>query len=106
MTVDNKKQSKELEALAKRIRSARKEARLSQKSLATVIGVSDKSVSAYEQGRSIPPFEKLKKIASCTNRPLTYFTEDSTDESTIMSKLQTIEQEIDKIKKLLENSHK
>lgn len=102
MDIHNQRaKQKELEELANRIRRARKDAHLSQKTLAEHIGVSDKSVSAYEQGRSIPPFEKLKKIANCTNRPLTYFTEEPTDETTIMSKLKMIEQELDEIKKLL-----
>jgi len=93
--------NKDLAALSQRIRTARIEAHLSQATLAHAIGVSDKSVSAYEQGRSQPPFEKLKKIAQCTKRPLGYFTEEDTNESTIVAKLQIIEQELEEIKKLL-----
>jgi len=99
---DLKKQ--ELELLSQKIRNARKEAHLSQAELAHAIGVSDKSVSAYEQGRSQPPFEKLKKIASHTNRSLSYFTEEETNESTIVAKLYTIEQELEEIKKLLKKT--
>ena len=97
---------KELQILGERIRKARIEARLSQATLAHAIGVSDKSVSAYEQGRSQPPFEKLKKIAQHTHRPLSYFTEEETNESTIVAKLATIEQELEEIKKLLQKSSK
>ena len=95
-----------LKELAKRIRNARKEARLSQASLGKAIGVSDKSVSAYEQGRSSPPFKVLREIAKETQRPMHYFTDDSTDEGTIVSKLQMIEKELEAIKKLLEKSQK
>jgi transcriptional regulator with XRE-family HTH domain len=95
-----------LRILSERIRDARKEAHLSQAALAHAIGVSDKSVSAYEKGRSQPPFEKLKKIAQSTRRPIAYFTEEETNESTIVAKLQTIEQELEEIKKLLNKKQK
>jgi transcriptional regulator with XRE-family HTH domain len=104
--MDSNNKVKELQELSKRIRNARKDAHLSQAALAYAIGVSDKSVSAYEQGRSQPPFEKLKKIAQCTHRPVSYFTEEETNESTIVAKLHVIEQELEEIKKLLNKSTK
>ena len=58
------KNPKHLSELAIRIREARRNAHLSQDELGKYIGVSDKSVSAYEQGRSMPPINKLKKINS------------------------------------------
>lgn len=100
--VDDRKKQAELEELAHRIRAARKSAHLSQAALAKNIGVSDKSVSAYEKGRSTPPFDKLKKIARYTNHPIQYFTEDSTDSVTISKKIHQIEKEIAEIRKLLE----
>lgn len=105
-TTNKVEQQKELHILSQRIRKARTEAHLSQAALAHAIGVSDKSVSSYEKGRSQPPFEKLKKIAQSTRRPITYFTEEETNESTIVSKLQTIEQELEEIKLLLRKSSK
>lgn len=87
--------------LAKRIKSARVAARLSQAELAEGVGVSDKSVSAYEQGRSTPPFEKLKKIAGVTNHPLAFFTEDDNEEASISGKLASIERELTEVKELL-----
>lgn len=92
---------KNLSELARRIRNARRDARLSQTDLGTHIGVSDKSISAYEQGRSTPPFAKLKKIAEHTNHPLSYFTEENTDNATIAAKLLSIERELIEVKKLL-----
>ena len=53
MKHDNKKD--ELTNLAKRIRNARENAHLSQQALGKGIGVSDKSISAFEKGRSQPP---------------------------------------------------
>ncbi len=99
-------QQKALQLLAKRIREAREQANLSQATLAKNIGVSDKAISSYEKGRSVPPFENLKKIAEQTNRPLTYFTDESAVESIIATKLATIEQELAAIKKLLTDREK
>lgn len=99
-------QQKALHILAKRIREAREEANLSQVTLAKSIGVSDKAISSYEKGRSIPPFEKLQKIAETTDHPLTYFTDESATEELIVTKLATIEKELAAIKKLLERKTK
>lgn len=87
--------------LAIRIKTARKEARLSQQALANGIGLSDKSISAYEQGRSAPPFSKLKQIAQITDHPLSYFTDAFTDHDTIESTVLSIERELQEVKKLL-----
>ena len=104
--VDVKTKTKKLSELARRIRTARREARLSQQALGESIGVSDKSVSAYEQGRSVPPFDKLKKIAANTHRPVSYFTEDNIDAATITTKLLSIERELSEVKKLLKQTKK
>lgn len=89
--------------LALRIREARLAARLSQAELAEKIHVSDKSISAYEKGRSTPPFKKLKQIALETKHPLTFFTEDINDNAVISSKLENIERELKEIKQLLKS---
>jgi transcriptional regulator with XRE-family HTH domain len=95
---------KNLDEIATRIRKARREAHLSQLELGNGIGVSDKSISAYEQGRSVPPFEKLKRIAEATSHPLAYFTEDNVHETTIAVKLQSIERELQEVKSLLKKA--
>ena len=92
---------KKLSQLARRIRSARTNAHLSQEELGKSIGVSDKSVSAYEQGRSLPPITKLKKIAEYTNHPLSYFTQEDNSSALLASKLANIERELEEVKKLL-----
>ena len=53
--------------LGKKIRQARQKAGLSQRELGRKIGLSDKTVSAYELNRATPPISKLKKIAEATN---------------------------------------
>ena len=51
----------------KNIKKARVYSGLSQKQLAKKLGVSDKTVSAYETGRAIPPTPTLAKLAEITN---------------------------------------
>ena len=87
--------------LATRIKSARKEARLSQVDLASGIGLSDKAISSYEQGRSAPPLSKLKQIAQVTNLPLSYFTNTDSTHETLETIIHNIEQDLQEIKKLL-----
>lgn len=92
-----------LKTLAERIRNARTNARLSQSALGKNIGVSDKSVSSYEQGRSRPSVDRLQKIAKATNTPVSFFTEENNLETSIIKKLTSIEQELNEIKTLLKN---
>jgi transcriptional regulator with XRE-family HTH domain len=94
-------QKNNLPELARRINTARNNAHLSQQELGTSIGVSDKSISAYEKGRSQPPLKNLQKIADATNHPLTYFTQDENDEGEIAAKLLAIERELAEVKRLL-----
>ena len=89
------------EDLASRIKKARENAHISQKELGTSIGVSDKSISSYEKGRSMPPIKKLKQIAKKTNKPLSYFTEEETINMDIVGKLNIIEKELQEIRGLI-----
>jgi transcriptional regulator with XRE-family HTH domain len=96
--VDRKKK---LPELARRISTARTNAHLSQHELGANIGVSDKSISAYEKGRSQPPLKNLQKIADATYHPLAYFTQEKNDEGEIAAKLLSIERELAEVKQLL-----
>lgn len=100
----NKNSLKDQNNIAIRIKKARTSAHISQKELGISIGVSDKSISSYEQGRSVPPIDKLKKIAKKTKKPLYYFTDDETMTMDIIGKLNLIESELQSVRKLLENS--
>ena len=50
-----------------RLCSLREEKGLSQKKLATILEVSDKAISKWENGQSIPRMETLEKIAEVFN---------------------------------------
>lgn len=89
--------------LSERIRNARTASHLSQQQLADKMGFSDKSISAYEKGRSVPPLSQLKKLAKITNYPLAYFTqEEEISLSLVFAKLQLVQRQFDDIKKILD----
>ncbi len=83
-----------------KIKKARTTKQITQEDLAKAIGVSDKSISAYESGRVSPPLGILKKISDKTSQPLNYFLEEKAEMS-LLSKLEKIERDFEEIKKLL-----
>ncbi len=96
----------ERKKLAVRIKLARESSHISQRELGESIGVSDKSISSYEKARSMPPIEKLKKIASKTNKPILFFTEEKTIKIDIVSKLNVIDKELREIRDILSKLQK
>jgi len=88
-----------------RIKKARLIAGLSQKDLAKKLGVSDKTISAYEMKRAIPPVLTLQKIAEATKQPVEYFFKQEEpnefNQQTIERKLDIIIDELRKISKKL-----
>jgi len=89
--------------LGEKIKQARKNRHITQEDLARAIGVSDKSISAYESGRVQPPLEVLDKIASSTDQSLTYFISPSND-SNITQKLTEVQRIFEEIKSLLQKN--
>ena len=88
--------------LSKAINRARKLAKLSQKELGDRLSISDKTISAYESGRAIPPVPTLKRIAEITNQPIGMFFQNDENEVNLTNlKLNSILEELDKIKKYL-----
>jgi len=84
----------------KNIKKARIVIGLSQMQLGARLGVSDKTISAYEQGRAIPPIHTLKRISEITKKPLEYFfSENSSDEYDFRK----IEEKLDIVIKELQN---
>ena len=91
-----------------KLKSARLETGLSQRSLGLSIGLSDKTISSYESSRSYPNLEILKKISEVLKRPVGYFLSSVTDEIKISDQLYRISKkqeelgkEIDILKELL-----
>lgn len=82
-----------------RIKDARKAARCSQQELADMLGVSDKTISAWEVGRAEPSLNMLNKIAKATKQPLDFFVHDR--DFTVESKLLQVEDNLRQIKKHL-----
>lgn len=84
--------------IAKKIRSARREGGFSQQDLAEKIGISDKTISAYESGRAVPPLPTLSELAKITNKSINYFLESKNTKS----KDEEVIKELKKISSLLE----
>lgn len=82
--------------LTKRIKQARTLANLSQKDLGKRINVTDKTISAYELGRAIPPLIALEKISKACNLPIEFFFENSNSDK---DKVKKIEEKLDIIMK-------
>jgi len=89
-------------SMGERIKKARKEVGLSQKELANRLRLSDKTISSYEVGRTIPSFTTIRKISKTVHKPIAYFDEDSNQgDLDLQIKIKTIEKELLEIKKLL-----
>lgn len=88
-----------------KIKQARKNRHITQENLAGAVGVSDKSISAYELNRAEPPLKILEKIAEETGQPFSYFVEEN-PQSQILSKLTMVEKELEEIKQLLRGKNK
>ena len=86
--------------IGRRIKQARNNKRITQDELAHSIGISDKSISAYESDRIDPPLQILEKIAETTGQPMSYFIEEKV-ESSILAKLNDVERQFKEIKSLL-----
>ena len=91
-----------MKQLGEKIKIARKKKQITQEHLARAVGVSDKSVSAYESGRVQPPLEVLEKIARSTQLPISYFVDTSAN-TTIIEKLNEVQQIFEEIKLLLKS---
>lgn len=86
--------------IGQKIKAARKIRRITQEELARAMGVSDKSISAYESNRANPPLHVIEKISKVTDQPMSFFLEE-TVEISILSKLREVETQFKEIKKLL-----
>lgn len=60
---------------AQRLKKARQEKGFTQRELALRLGLSDKSISMYEKGRSYPPVGNLLMICKELDKDIVYFLE-------------------------------
>lgn len=60
-----------------KIRQAIKEAGLTQKGLADLLGIKDPTVNTWVTGKRNPTVTTIKKIAKATGKPLNYFFDNS-----------------------------
>ncbi len=60
-------------ALGQKIKQARRSAGLSQRELGEALELSDKAISAYEQGRAMPNVPQLRTLSKVVEQPVTYF---------------------------------
>lgn len=90
--------------ISKKIRQARVEAALSQKELADALKLSDRTVSAYEKGRAMPPLDTLQVISNLTHKSINYFLDEdieTQEDLDLQLKIKKIEVELLQIKKAL-----
>ena len=66
-----------MERFSEKVRQARRDAGLSQDELGAMIGVSRRSVCAYESGASVPHMKVLRRLAKALNVSAEYLTDDS-----------------------------
>ncbi|KKP69989.1 hypothetical protein A2X44_02130 [candidate division CPR3 bacterium GWF2_35_18] len=92
----------EIKDPAAKIKQARIEMGWSQQKLADETGFSNKTISAYEKGRLKANIPALQKIADAVEKPVSFFTDESSPDYTIETKLKKIEQELAEVKKLLQ----
>lgn len=91
-----------------KLKKARIDFGLSQRSLGLSIGLSDKTISSYESSRSYPNLEILKKISEVLNKPVGFFLSTPSEEvmindqlRKILEKQEDLEKELNTLKELL-----
>ncbi|MCA9381447.1 helix-turn-helix transcriptional regulator [Candidatus Dojkabacteria bacterium] len=101
LQLDEERKKKLMIELAKRIKTARDEARMSQLQVGVALGVSDKTISGYEAGRIAPPIDKLIQLADLFKKPVTYFLGSDPKEYKVASRLRAVEVALREIRKQL-----
>lgn len=97
-----------METLGKKIQEAREKAGMSQRKLGILLGLSDKTISSYENDRTKPSVEILSRIAKELKQPIGCFLDESlvTAEdriSVLKSKIEDIKNEILELEKRFSN---
>jgi transcriptional regulator with XRE-family HTH domain len=77
--------------IGERIRKIRESEGVSQRSLGISLGLSDKAISSYESGRTLPPLETLFRISIELKKPIGYFIENSENEASVYERIDRTE---------------
>jgi transcriptional regulator with XRE-family HTH domain len=85
-----------------KIKSLREKKGLSQERFGSKVGVSGKSISAYENGRCIPPIKVLENISRVYNTPVFYL--GDRNKESLVNIITEIKQHVSKIEEILESN--
>lgn len=85
-----------------KIKKIRDSYNLSQDRFAKRLGLSGKTISAYETGRSVPPLRVVEKIVNAYDTPFINIKEEQ--KSQLSSKLELLQHELLSIKKMIDES--
>ena len=88
--------------IGNQIKKIRSSHNLSQERFAKRLGLSGKTISAYETGRSMPPLKIVEKLVSAYNTPFINIKKEEKDR--LRSKLESLQSEIVAIKDMLDES--
>lgn len=88
--------------VAQQIKEVRTKNKLSQDRFAKKIGVTGKTVSAYETGRCMPPLKVLENIANIYDASVITITDIKRDE--LSNKLREIQKHLEDVKKIIDLS--
>jgi len=99
--------------IGERIRKVREFEGISQKNLGLTLGLSDKAISAYESGRTLPTIDTLFRISKELKKPFSYFVQEMEDEASLYERVDRVEkmtyeliQEIRALKVLMSSNPK
>lgn len=98
-----------MKTLGEKIQEAREKAGMSQRKLGILLGISDKTVSSYENNRTKPSVEILTRISKELKKPIGYFLDETlvtTEDkiSIINVKIQELKKEILDLEKRIKKS--
>lgn len=85
-----------------KIKKIRDSLNLSQSRFGKKVGLSGKTVSAYETGKVKPPIKVIEKISTEYNLPLVYVNKKTSNE--LKRRIVLIEKQLDSLKVLIENN--
>ena len=90
------------EKIGPKIKKIRDSYNLSQDRFANKIGLSGKTISAYETGRTSPPLKVLQKIVTTYKTPIVNLNDELKSE--LSKKIELIEDEVVSLRGMLKNN--